>query len=81
MHHKWERAVAQHSGTRAPVQAARHSGCLVSATDPDRLEPMPPPFVASGMSVMTSGDEKDPPVPADLVGAPERIRREQGRSG
>ncbi|WP_172411821.1 hypothetical protein [Arthrobacter globiformis] len=27
---------------------------------------------------MTSGDEKDPPVPADLVGAPRRIRREQG---
>ena len=27
---------------------------------------------------MTSGDEKDPPVPADLVGVPKRIHRDQG---
>lgn len=26
---------------------------------------------------MSSEDEKDPPVPADLVGAPKRIHREQ----
>ncbi|MGN7252831.1 MULTISPECIES: hypothetical protein [unclassified Arthrobacter] len=26
---------------------------------------------------MASDDEKDPPVPSDLVGAPKRIRREQ----
>jgi hypothetical protein len=29
------------------------------------------------MSLMTSGDEKDTPVPADLVGAPRRIHRNQ----
>jgi hypothetical protein len=26
---------------------------------------------------MASDDEKDPPVPADLVGAPKRIRRDR----
>ncbi|WP_157365146.1 hypothetical protein [Arthrobacter sp. QXT-31] len=26
---------------------------------------------------MTADDEKDPPVPADLVGAPQRVRRDQ----
>ncbi|MFC9333088.1 hypothetical protein [Arthrobacter sp. NPDC057009] len=26
---------------------------------------------------MTAGDEKDPPVPADLVGAPQRVHRDQ----
>jgi hypothetical protein len=29
------------------------------------------------MTLMTSDDEKDPPVPADLVGAPKRIHRER----
>jgi hypothetical protein len=29
------------------------------------------------MSHMTSDDEKDPPVPADLVDAPKRIQHEQ----
>jgi hypothetical protein len=38
------------------------------------------------MSLMTSDDEKDPPVPADLVEAPKRIHRvrnaeEYDRSG
>jgi hypothetical protein len=29
------------------------------------------------MSLVTTDDEKDPPVPADLVDAPKRIHRDQ----
>ena len=36
-----------------------------------------PRFATLTMGFMTSDDEKDPPVPADLVGAPKRIHRDQ----
>jgi hypothetical protein len=41
------------------------------------VRPATPSLDTPRMSLMTSDDEKDPPVPADLVEAPKRIRRDR----